>query len=166
MSHLEETAEELKSSMSNLKTQLYAKFGNHINLEGEEEWNRIINKNYKFYVKMNILICFLLNENFSLERSLRILASVKVWPAAESRCWVFKGCRSFRKKNLSARESLRDRSPFPVTLAVLNHGKEKVIFKSESRRNGKEKMIRKKPSGRKPKTYYRRMWRKKMKSGF
>jgi len=37
MSHLEETAVELKSSMSNLKTQLYAKFGNHINLEGEEE---------------------------------------------------------------------------------------------------------------------------------
>ncbi|KAK6617087.1 hypothetical protein RUM43_014689 [Polyplax serrata] len=33
---LEEIAEELKTVMGGLKTQLYAKFGNHINLEEED----------------------------------------------------------------------------------------------------------------------------------
>lgn len=34
---LESKCDELKSLMSELKTQLYAKFGNHINLEREED---------------------------------------------------------------------------------------------------------------------------------
>lgn len=34
---LENKCTELKSTMSELKTQLYAKFGSHINLEGEED---------------------------------------------------------------------------------------------------------------------------------
>ena len=34
---LEGQAEELKAQMSNLKTHLYAKFGNAINLEADEE---------------------------------------------------------------------------------------------------------------------------------
>lgn len=33
---LEEETDDLKSAMSSLKTQLYAKFGNHINLEEED----------------------------------------------------------------------------------------------------------------------------------
>lgn len=34
---LEEKCTSLKTMMSELKAQLYAKFGNHINLEAEEE---------------------------------------------------------------------------------------------------------------------------------
>jgi prefoldin subunit 4 len=34
---LELKCAELRSSMSDMKTQLYAKFGNHINLEAEDD---------------------------------------------------------------------------------------------------------------------------------
>ena len=34
---IEENCSKLKSVMGDLKTQLYAKFGNHINLEADEE---------------------------------------------------------------------------------------------------------------------------------
>lgn len=36
---MEEKCSKLKSVMESLKTQLYAKFGNHINLEADEEWH-------------------------------------------------------------------------------------------------------------------------------
>lgn len=36
---IEEKADVIKSQMSDLKTHLYAKFGNSINLEADEEWN-------------------------------------------------------------------------------------------------------------------------------
>lgn len=34
---LEEKCSDLKNVMSDLKTQLYAKFGNHINLEADDD---------------------------------------------------------------------------------------------------------------------------------
>lgn len=39
---LEEKADQIKSVLADLKVQLYAKFGNNINLEAADEWLNVV----------------------------------------------------------------------------------------------------------------------------
>ncbi len=44
VAEVEAKADTIKTAMSDLKTHLYAKFGNSINLEADDEWNKVILK--------------------------------------------------------------------------------------------------------------------------